>query len=59
MPRVGFESTISVFERAKTIHALDPAATVIGLPSSSIYNLECYMIFYRKESIWMCPEIRV
>jgi hypothetical protein len=28
--RVGFEPTIPVFERAKTFHALDPAATVIG-----------------------------
>ena len=31
MPRVGLETTISVFERAKKIHALDSAATVIGL----------------------------
>jgi hypothetical protein len=30
MPRVGFEPTIPVFERAKTVHALDSAATVIG-----------------------------
>jgi hypothetical protein len=30
MTRVGFEPTISPFERAKTIHALDPAVTVIG-----------------------------
>jgi hypothetical protein len=30
MPRVGFEHTIPVFERAKTVHALDRAATVIG-----------------------------
>jgi hypothetical protein len=30
MPRVGFEPTITVFERAKAVHALDPAATVIG-----------------------------
>jgi hypothetical protein len=30
MPRVGFEPTISVFEKAKTFHALDRAATVIG-----------------------------
>jgi hypothetical protein len=31
MPRVGFEPTIPVFKRAKTVHALDRAATVIGL----------------------------
>jgi hypothetical protein len=30
MPRVGFEPTIPVFVRAKTVHALDRAATVIG-----------------------------
>jgi hypothetical protein len=31
MLRVGFEPTIQVFERAKTVHALEGAATVIGL----------------------------
>jgi hypothetical protein len=31
MPLVGFEPTIPVFGRAKTVHALDRAATVIGL----------------------------
>jgi hypothetical protein len=30
MLRVGFEPTIQVFERAKMVHALDRAATVIG-----------------------------
>jgi hypothetical protein len=30
MPRIGFEPTIPVFERAKTVHALDRAATEIG-----------------------------
>jgi hypothetical protein len=35
MPRGGFEPTIPVFERAKTFHALDSAATVIG-PSKII-----------------------
>jgi hypothetical protein len=29
MPRVGFKPTITAFERAKTFHALDRAATVI------------------------------
>jgi hypothetical protein len=28
MPRVGFELTTLLFKRAKTVHALDPAATV-------------------------------
>jgi hypothetical protein len=31
MPGVGFEPTIPVFERAKTVYALDRAATVTGL----------------------------
>jgi hypothetical protein len=30
MPRVGFEPTIPVFERTKTVNALDLAATVTG-----------------------------
>jgi hypothetical protein len=30
MPRVGFEPTIPVFERAKTVHALECLATEIG-----------------------------
>jgi hypothetical protein len=34
MPRVGFESMIPVFERAKKFHASDREATVI----SSIYH---------------------
>jgi hypothetical protein len=29
MPRVGFEPTISMFERARTVHALDCEATMI------------------------------
>jgi hypothetical protein len=29
MPRMGFEPTIPVFERAKTFHVLDGVATVI------------------------------
>jgi hypothetical protein len=51
MPQVKFEPTIPVFERAKTVHDLDHAATVItdqqlfssshlslGLPN---YKLSC------------------
>jgi hypothetical protein len=40
IPRVGFELTISVFERAKTVHALDCASTVMGsLPQIDWENL--------------------
>jgi hypothetical protein len=35
MPRLGFEPTIPVFERAKRVHALDRAATVIGNETST------------------------
>jgi hypothetical protein len=34
MPRVEFEPTIPAFERTKTVHTLDRAATVIGLIAS-------------------------
>jgi hypothetical protein len=33
MPRVGFEPTIPVLERSKTVHALERAATAIGIYS--------------------------
>jgi hypothetical protein len=35
MPQVGFEPTIPVFEREKTVHALDRAASVIGRMTDS------------------------
>jgi hypothetical protein len=31
MPQVGFEPTIAEFQRAKTVHALDRTAAVIGI----------------------------
>jgi hypothetical protein len=31
MPQVKFEPTIPVFEQAKTVHALDRAASVLGM----------------------------
>jgi hypothetical protein len=37
MPQVGFETMIPVSERAKTVHALDRAATVMG-------RIERYMV---------------
>jgi hypothetical protein len=30
MPQVGFELTIPMFQRAKTVHTLDSVATLIG-----------------------------
>jgi hypothetical protein len=39
MAQVGFEPTIPVFERAKTVHALDRAVTAIGNISKYKPNL--------------------
>jgi hypothetical protein len=35
MPLVGFESTIPMFDRAKTVHASDCAATAMGAPDET------------------------
>jgi hypothetical protein len=43
---VEFEPTIPVFDRAKTVHALDPAATVMGVCVFKLYNyflLQCLL----------------
>jgi hypothetical protein len=45
MPRVGFETTIPVFERPKTVHALDCAATVVG------HCWLCLLSFFRSKSL--------
>jgi hypothetical protein len=36
MPYVGFEPMIPMFERAKTVHALDYAVTLIGYPTTDL-----------------------
>jgi hypothetical protein len=46
MPQVGFEPTIPAFERAKTVHTLDRAATVIGL-NKKIYIHITQKLFVR------------
>jgi FAD synthase len=37
VPQVAFEPTIPVFERAKTVHVLDRAATVIGCEIHAVF----------------------
>jgi hypothetical protein len=37
MPKVGFEPTTPVLERAKTVHVLDHAVTVIGMDHMYTY----------------------
>jgi hypothetical protein len=44
MPRVGFELTISVFERAKTVHALDRAAAVFDITFFTSQKMERYAV---------------
>jgi hypothetical protein len=46
MPRQGVESTIPVFERANTVHALDRAATVKAFPLVVYIGLCMYMYVY-------------
>jgi hypothetical protein len=43
MPRVGFERTIPTFERSKTVHALDRAATVIGNDYLTTYKISNFL----------------
>jgi hypothetical protein len=38
MPEVGLEPTIPAFERVKTVHALDRAATAISVGDGSATN---------------------
>jgi hypothetical protein len=52
MPCVGFEPTIAVFERAKTVHALDCAVNVIDLFTITRYktnqiNIEFKICIFR------------
>jgi hypothetical protein len=52
MPRVEFEATVPVFEGAKTVHALDRAATVISyLCVLAALNL-CYISFFVFLAVW-------
>jgi hypothetical protein len=55
MPQVGFEPTIPVFERAKTVYALDRAATVIGYEFSWWLRNRCYQISLAYIYICICP----
>jgi hypothetical protein len=52
MPRVGFKPTIRVFERAKTFHILDNAATVIGAYTLLTSKYEQMNILERLRHVW-------
>jgi hypothetical protein len=55
MPQVGFEPTIPAFERAKTIHSLDRAATVTGtliISSRLKMKLSMETVSREKKLLW-------
>jgi hypothetical protein len=49
LPRVGFEDTIPVFERAKMVHALGRAATVIGQEQGTRNQIQTLIKTYGDE----------
>jgi hypothetical protein len=51
-PRVGFEPTIPAFKRAKTVHALDCAATVI-VKDNVLLSRFCLWTL-RERYFWFC-----
>jgi hypothetical protein len=48
MPRVGFEPTVPASERAKSVLALDRAASMIGSEESRLLNLRLKKIRFQK-----------
>jgi hypothetical protein len=51
MPRVAFEPTITVFQRAKTVHVSDRAATVIGRKLLRLLS-SIPVLDSRKQELW-------
>jgi hypothetical protein len=49
MPQAGFEPTIQAFERAKTLHALDRAATVIGHDEYNNHNYATLSLIWKPD----------
>jgi hypothetical protein len=56
MPEVGFEPMITAFERAKTVHALDRAATLICGPCLQPSQFSFYTLQSCKCSQHLPPE---
>jgi hypothetical protein len=57
MPPVGFKPTISVLERAKTVCALDRAATAIGVEGNNTHILLKTRFVFRKFQQFMHTNI--
>jgi hypothetical protein len=62
MPRVGFETTMPAFERAKTVHALDRAATANGFAriqinnSAENYRRVLLQGYFLLKDVYMCRD---
>jgi hypothetical protein len=55
MPQVGFEPAILVFEQAKTVHALDRAATVIGQVFIRRWEIQTHLgLFFYSVAYTLC-----
>jgi hypothetical protein len=54
MPQVGFETTIPVFEWAKTVHALDRAATAIGTKKTTKWKMKFTGVYPRRN---LCSDM--
>jgi hypothetical protein len=52
MPQRGFEPTIPVFERVKTVHALDRAATVIGFFCLPVWKKYFFFCIEMSRLLW-------
>jgi hypothetical protein len=50
MPLVGFDPTIQAFERAKTVHAIDSAAILIGCHPSNIYKIKIFSVKHQRST---------
>jgi hypothetical protein len=60
MPLVGFEPTVPVFERPKTIHALYRAAIVVGCVTMyTKFNLSRFALSEGKLAISVCSPRNV
>jgi hypothetical protein len=59
MPQVGFEPTMPVLERAKTVYALDHAATVIGALQPKSDKLNCLRGFHYFLHSCIMPKLRL
>jgi hypothetical protein len=59
MPRVGFETTIPVFEQVKTVHALERVATVMGSVLSYRNQIHIFVPISKKSILILSSRLRI